>query len=51
MKYAQLTGLDAVPHKGFWMELPVLAKEGTFFTWEKLQVLYSKTRAAYTSLR
>ena len=51
MKYAQLTGLDAVPHKGFWMELPVLAKEGTFFTWEKLQALYSKTKAAYTSLR
>ena len=51
VKYAALQGMDAVPHKGFWMDLPGLAKDGTFFTWEKLQELYNKTRAAYTSLK
>ncbi|QDZ23083.1 hypothetical protein A3770_09p56010 [Chloropicon primus] len=51
MKFAQLVGMDAIPHKDFWMELPGLAKDGVFFTWEKIQELVSKTRAAYTTLR
>ena len=51
MKFQGLQGMDAVPHKDVWGELPGLAKDGVFYTWEKLQDLYSKTRAAYTSLR
>ena len=51
VKYLQLQGLDAIPNKAFWIELPELAKDGAVFTYEKTIELFNKTRAAYTSLR
>ena len=51
MKYQQLQGLDALPNKGFWIEVPGLVKDGAFFTVEKLQMLLDKTKAAYQTLR
>jgi hypothetical protein len=39
-----MRGLEALPHRDFWRELPGLVKEGTIFFFSKLQAVSSKAR-------
>ncbi len=50
-RYQALVGMDAIPHKTFWLELPALAKDGAIYSKDCTLALYNKTRAAYTALR
>lgn len=44
--YKKDWGMDVIPNKAFWAEVPTLAKEGCAFSWEKVKTVRQEGFAA-----